>query len=245
MQLGRAEAIDSVGREVHRADGSRLPYDQLLIATGSQPLQPPILGIGSAGVLSCWTLADARAIAARVATGTRVLQMGAGFIGCIIIEALAERGAKLTVVEMGNRMVPRMMDEVAGETIRRWCLDQGVDSGTGPSRRMEGAAACQPDAPQRSLSGPQPRRCALMQITFKLFASLSDCLPPAARSRNALALDVADGSTVAEVIDAWTLPPRLVHLVLVNGEFVPPESRSARRLKPGDALAIWPPIAGG
>ena len=57
----------------------------------------------------CWTLEDARAIAKRAKKGSRVLQMGAGFIGCIIMEALAERGVDLVVVEMGDRMVPRMM----------------------------------------------------------------------------------------------------------------------------------------
>ena len=41
------------------------------------------------------------------------------------------------------------------------------------------------------------------------------------------------------------LPPRLVHLVLVNGVYVAPEQRKARTLAPGDALAIWPPVAGG
>ena len=61
--------------------------------------------------------------------------MGAGFIGCIIMEALAERGATLTVVEMGNRMVPRMLDAVAGDLIRRWCLEKGVEVLAG--RRVE------------------------------------------------------------------------------------------------------------
>jgi NAD(P)H-nitrite reductase large subunit len=135
MLRGRVEAIDSARREVRLADGSLLAYDRLLVATGSQPQQPAVPGIASAGVLACWTLADARAIAARVAAGTRVLQMGAGFIGCIIMEALAERGARLTVVEMGNRMVPRMLDEVAGDLIRRWCLEKGV--GVLAGRRVE------------------------------------------------------------------------------------------------------------
>jgi NAD(P)H-nitrite reductase large subunit len=108
-----------------------LPYDRLLIATGSHPVRPPIPGMDLPGVLSCWTLADARAIAASVKSGSRVLQMGAGFIGCIIMEALAARGPKLTMVEMGDRMVPRMMDEVAGGMIQRWCDQKGVAVRTG------------------------------------------------------------------------------------------------------------------
>ena len=52
--------------------------------------------------------------------------MGAGFIGCIIMEALAARGVQLTVVEMGDRMVPRMMGPTAGGMIKDWCEAKGV-----------------------------------------------------------------------------------------------------------------------
>jgi len=54
------------------------------------------------------------------------VQMGAGFIGCIIMEALAMRGVQLSVVEMGDRMVPRMMGPMAGGMIRDWCEAKGV-----------------------------------------------------------------------------------------------------------------------
>jgi NADPH-dependent 2,4-dienoyl-CoA reductase/sulfur reductase-like enzyme len=52
--------------------------------------------------------------------------MGAGFIGCIIMEALKLRGVELSVVEMGDRMVPRMMGPMAGGMIRDWCEAKGV-----------------------------------------------------------------------------------------------------------------------
>jgi len=128
---GRVEGIDPGAHSLSLADGRILPYDRLLIATGSHPVSPPIPGIDSPLVLACWTLADARAIAARIAPGVRVLQMGAGFIGCIIMESLAARSPHLTVVEMGDRMVPRMLDEVAGTLIRRWCQGKGVRVLTG------------------------------------------------------------------------------------------------------------------
>ncbi|MGQ9723888.1 MAG: NAD(P)/FAD-dependent oxidoreductase [Tepidimonas sp.] len=128
---GRATAVDTAARAVS-LDGDRtLSYDRLLIATGSQPLRPPIRGIDLAGVHHCWTLADARAIMARAKPGARVLQLGAGFIGCIIMEALKRRGVALTVVEMGDRMVPRMMGPAAGGMIRDWCEAQGVSVYTG------------------------------------------------------------------------------------------------------------------
>ena len=123
---GRAARIDTQARRVELADGSGIGFDRLLLATGSRPAKPPIPGIDSADVHNCWTLDDARAIMRLAKPGARVLQMGAGFIGCIILEALAARGVQLTVVEMGERMVPRMMGDAAGNMIRRWCESKGV-----------------------------------------------------------------------------------------------------------------------
>jgi sulfur carrier protein ThiS len=84
-----------------------------------------------------------------------------------------------------------------------------------------------------------------MRVTFKLYAMLSDHLPEAARKTNALDLDVPPGRTVGQVIDEFNLPPKLVHLVLVNGNYIPPPERAGWALAEGDVLAVWPPIAGG
>ena len=123
--------VDAAGKTVQLDNGQSLGFDKLLIATGSHPVRPPITGMDLPGVHPCWTLADARAIQALAKPGARVLQMGAGFIGCIIMEALAARGVKLSVVEMGDRMVPRMMGPVAGGMIRDWCEAKGVQVFTG------------------------------------------------------------------------------------------------------------------
>ena len=123
--------VDSAGKAVHLDNGKSLSFDKLLIATGSHPVRPPIAGMDLPGVHPCWTLEDARAIQALAKPGARVLQMGAGFIGCIIMESLAARGVKLSVVEMGDRMVPRMMGPVAGGMIRDWCEAKGVQVFTG------------------------------------------------------------------------------------------------------------------
>lgn len=84
-----------------------------------------------------------------------------------------------------------------------------------------------------------------MKITFKLYATLSDYLPAEARRTNMVELEVGEGATIAEIIAPYNLPPKLVHLVLVNGVFIAPEARTTRALGDGDALAIWPPVAGG
>ena len=127
----RVKGLNTGARQVTLDDGSTLVYDRLLIASGSKPAQPPIPGIDSPNVHTCWTLEDARHIMAKAQPGSRVLQMGAGFIGCIIMEALASRGVQLTVVEMGDRMVPRMMGPVAGGMIRRWVEGKGIAVYTG------------------------------------------------------------------------------------------------------------------
>ncbi len=127
----RVTQVDAAAKKVVFDNGESLAFDTLLIAAGSHPVRPPIPGIESAGVHPCWTLKDARAIMALAQPGARVLQLGAGFIGCIIMEALAVRGVKLSVVEMGDRMVPRMMGPTAGGMIRDWCETKGVEVFTG------------------------------------------------------------------------------------------------------------------
>ncbi len=84
-----------------------------------------------------------------------------------------------------------------------------------------------------------------MKIEFKLYASLGQYLPAAVRQENRMSLDLREGATIAEVIEPFGLPEKLVHLVLVNGVYVPPAERLSRPLAEGDVLAIWPPIAGG
>jgi NAD(P)H-nitrite reductase large subunit len=103
-----------------------LPYDRLLIATGSRPSREKIPGIGLPGVRTCWTLEDARALLSGIRPGTRVVQMGAGFVGCIIMEGLLARGADLTILVRSGYVVRRMMNPTASGLIQRWCESRGV-----------------------------------------------------------------------------------------------------------------------
>lgn len=125
VEQGRVTAIDSKSNSVS-VDGRSVNYDKLLIATGASPMTPPIPGTDLDGVHNCWDLADAREIIKYCEPGKRITLIGAGFIGCIILEALAESGAEVHVVEMENRMVPRMMNDMAGGMIKQWCENKGV-----------------------------------------------------------------------------------------------------------------------
>ena len=83
-----------------------------------------------------------------------------------------------------------------------------------------------------------------MQVTLKLFASLGPFLPDGA-ARNQADVEVAEGTSIRGLLDAYNVPPAACHLVLLNGVFQAPGVRSGVTLKPGDAVAVWPPVAGG
>lgn len=129
----RARSIDGQRKTISLQSGESLTFDTLLIATGSRPIKANIAGIDLPDVINCWTLDDAEAIIAKTKPGTRVLQLGAGFIGCIIMEALVARGVELRVVERRERMVARMMGHAAGDMIHQWCESKGVKVHVGVS----------------------------------------------------------------------------------------------------------------
>ncbi len=126
IQHSTVTAVRAADKQLDLATGESLAYDRLLLATGSRATLPPVPGIDLPGIHTCWTLEDARQIAKLASPGAKVLLIGAGFIGSIVLEALSKRGVDLTVVEMGDRMVPRMMNETAGGMIKAWCEQQGV-----------------------------------------------------------------------------------------------------------------------
>lgn len=122
----RVSSLDPGAKTLQLDHHDPVSYDKLLICTGSHPIRPPIEGMDLPGIHSCWTLEDGRNIIAKAKPGANVVLMGAGFIGCIILEALALRNVNLTVIEMGDRMVPRMMDQTAGNLIKSWCMKKKV-----------------------------------------------------------------------------------------------------------------------
>ena len=83
-----------------------------------------------------------------------------------------------------------------------------------------------------------------MQITFKLYATLSDYLPEGTE-KNTTVIDIPEDASAYNVIDQFNVPREKAHLVLLNGIYIYPEDRSNPILKEGDTLAVWPPVAGG
>ena len=83
-----------------------------------------------------------------------------------------------------------------------------------------------------------------MNITLKLYASLATCLPAHA-AKNEAEISVTSGATIQDVLDAYNVPFEKCHLILVNGVFSPPATAREVVLHEGDALAVWPPVAGG
>jgi NADPH-dependent 2,4-dienoyl-CoA reductase/sulfur reductase-like enzyme len=112
--------------QVTLSNGDTMAFDMLLVATGASAIKPDVPGLGGRHVCHCWTMADARKIMDMTPSGADVVLMGAGFIGCIIMEALASRGVNLTVVEAEGRVLPRMMNETGANMIKRWCEGKGI-----------------------------------------------------------------------------------------------------------------------
>ncbi len=83
-----------------------------------------------------------------------------------------------------------------------------------------------------------------MQISFKLYASLMDLLPPEAQG-HAVKMDVKNGTSLQDVIDQFSISEQQAFLVMLNGVYIPQEQRKSTQLKDQDVIAIWPKVAGG
>lgn len=198
---GPVTFVDTPKKVVLTADGSSTPYDKLLIATGATPTRPPITGLDQPGVHTCWTMEDARAIVERAKPGEPVVLVGAGFIGCIILEALASMGVDLAVVEMGDRMVPRMLDETAGNMLRSWCEEKGIRVITGAvvdEIRAPGASG----APAGNAAAAASEKPGFFK---RLFGGGRPSPPPAAT-----AAPTAPGQMAVHLKDGTMLPASLV-----------------------------------
>lgn len=113
-----ATAVDLHGRTVTLADGAQLNFSKLVFATGSQPVRPPVPGIGLPGVLTFRDISDVEAIAATAAHDTPVVVIGGGLLGLEAAYGLAKAGARVTLVHLMDRLMERQLDARAAAMLK-------------------------------------------------------------------------------------------------------------------------------
>ena len=120
----RAESLNVGAREIQLSDGSALAYGGLVIATGSTPRRLPNTS-ALEGIHTLRSLADARLLRQELQSGSRLLVIGAGFIGMEVAASAAERGLEVTVIEA----LPTVLLRGLGQKIGGWVKDRFVDRG--------------------------------------------------------------------------------------------------------------------
>ncbi|MFF5972107.1 NAD(P)/FAD-dependent oxidoreductase [Streptomyces sp. NPDC012769] len=127
----RAVRIDRAARTVECADGTSVPYDRLVLATGSAPVLPPLRGLRGAelpsGVHPFRTLDDCLALRGVVRPGVRAVVIGGGLLGVSAARALAALGAEVMLTQQGERLMERQLDEHSSALLRTHMEALGVE----------------------------------------------------------------------------------------------------------------------
>ncbi|MFF3762819.1 NAD(P)/FAD-dependent oxidoreductase [Streptomyces sp. NPDC001922] len=130
----RAVRLDRAAGEVICDDGRRVPYDALVLATGSNPVLPPLRGLFGPdghdlpeGVHAFRTLDDCLALAAAVRPGTRAVVIGGGLLGVSAARALASRDAQVVLAQQGERLMERQLDAGASRLLHGHLTGLGVE----------------------------------------------------------------------------------------------------------------------
>ncbi|MEV0926196.1 NAD(P)/FAD-dependent oxidoreductase [Streptomyces spongiicola] len=126
----RAVRVDRRARTVHCADGTVAVYDRLVLATGSNPVLPPLRGLDGGlpgGVHPFRTLDDCLALAAAARPGSRAVVVGGGLLGVSAARALAERGTDVVVAHQGPTLMDRHLDPEGGGLVRRHLEGLGAE----------------------------------------------------------------------------------------------------------------------
>ena len=129
----RATGIHRDRRTVALADGSEIAYDTLVLATGSNPVLPPLRGLFTPdhvlpeGVHAFRTMDDCLGLSKAVRPGVRAVVIGGGLLGVSAARALALRGAQVVLAQQGERLMERQLDPAASRLVRRHLVDLGVE----------------------------------------------------------------------------------------------------------------------
>lgn len=123
----RAEKIDAAAQKVVLRGGGEVPYDKLLVATGSRPFEPPMEGIGGVkNKFNFMTLQDALSLEKVLSKRKNVLIIGAGLIGLKCLEGILERVKSVSVVDMAGRILPSILDDAGAAVVRRELEGKGA-----------------------------------------------------------------------------------------------------------------------
>lgn len=112
-------SIDKDARTVTGSDGSVVPYDSLLLATGARPFVPPIEGIDTVKYYTFMTLKDARELRADLTPNSRVLIVGAGLIGLKCLEGIRDLCASVTVADLADQILPSILDKESAALVQK------------------------------------------------------------------------------------------------------------------------------
>jgi 3-phenylpropionate/trans-cinnamate dioxygenase ferredoxin reductase component len=128
LRLGsRVSILDPAGHTVALPDGTTVPYDKLLLATGSASRRPPIPGSDADGVHYLRTYDDAVALNSVLTEGSSLAVVGAGWIGLEVAAGARQRGVEVTVVETAKQPLVAALGETVGEVFANLHRDHGVD----------------------------------------------------------------------------------------------------------------------
>lgn len=122
-----AVKLDPAAHAVTLEDGAALPYDKLLICTGSRAFVPPIKGLDSVGGYHTFiTMDDALGLENAVNAQTEVLIIGAGLIGLKCAEGISGKAKRITVVDMAKQVLPSVLDESGAAVVQKHIEAQGI-----------------------------------------------------------------------------------------------------------------------
>jgi nitrite reductase (NADH) large subunit len=120
------DRVDPAAKQVVLADGRPLPYDSLILTSGSHPHMPPLPGTHLAGVHCLRTAADADRLIASLAPGLPCVCIGGGVLGIETAAALARRGARVILLESHGWLMPRQLNAQAAAYLERHLNRIGV-----------------------------------------------------------------------------------------------------------------------